>query len=235
MCALDAYQQTTTCFTCLKAFRVSGLHPLSSGVVLGRPEVRRSDDGRETAIQVKHPDRAFTGSQELTSDERASRGWESAGRADSWREMPGPALCRRLTWSLVGTNSFARRRWEASMPMKATPSREGRRADPGSQATACASVVGGGRLRICAPPGRLRIMPAWSSFAAPAACIAPAALPFLNRFRSMCVAVRLLRPPAPGRPSECRRFLSQRCAATAEARPLSGSAPPGVAGPASTQ
>jgi hypothetical protein len=29
MCALDAYQHTTTCFTCLKAFRVSGLHPLS--------------------------------------------------------------------------------------------------------------------------------------------------------------------------------------------------------------
>jgi hypothetical protein len=62
MCALDAYQQATTCFTCLKAFRVSGLHPLSLGAVLGRPEVRRSDDDPETVVQVKHPDRAFTGS-----------------------------------------------------------------------------------------------------------------------------------------------------------------------------
>jgi hypothetical protein len=67
MCPLDAYQQTTTCFACLEAFRVAGLHPLSPAAVLWRSEVRRRDDDPETAVQVKHPDRTFTGSQELTS------------------------------------------------------------------------------------------------------------------------------------------------------------------------
>jgi hypothetical protein len=50
MCALDANQQTTTCFTCLTAFKASGLHPLSLDVVLKRPGVRRSDDDPETAM-----------------------------------------------------------------------------------------------------------------------------------------------------------------------------------------
>jgi hypothetical protein len=81
MCALDAYQETTTCLTCLKAHRVSGVHPLSPGAVLGRPEVRRSDDHPETAVQVEHPDRAFTGSQELTSESSAARVRECGGRA----------------------------------------------------------------------------------------------------------------------------------------------------------
>jgi hypothetical protein len=49
--------------------------------VLGRPEVRRSDDDPETAVQVKHPDRAFTGSQELTSEAWAARVRECGGRA----------------------------------------------------------------------------------------------------------------------------------------------------------
>jgi hypothetical protein len=82
VCALDAYQQTTTCFTCLKAFQVSGLHPLSSDVVLQRPEVRHSDDDPERGIQVKNPGRAFTGSQELTSD-----AW--AARVQECRDMAG--------------------------------------------------------------------------------------------------------------------------------------------------
>jgi hypothetical protein len=47
-------------------------------VVLNRPDVRRSGDP-ETAIQVKRPDRAFTGSQELTSDAWAARVCECAG------------------------------------------------------------------------------------------------------------------------------------------------------------
>jgi hypothetical protein len=46
-----------------------------------------------------------------------------------------------------------RRRWEASMSTKAMSSTEGRRADPGSEATACAWLVGGGRLPISATPG----------------------------------------------------------------------------------
>jgi hypothetical protein len=33
MCELDAYQHTTTGFTCLKAFQVSGLHPLGLDVL----------------------------------------------------------------------------------------------------------------------------------------------------------------------------------------------------------
>jgi hypothetical protein len=80
MCALDAHQQTTTCFTCLKAFPVFGVPPLSWDVVLGRPEVRRSDDDPGTAVQVKHPDRAFTGSDELTSDAWAARVRQCGGR-----------------------------------------------------------------------------------------------------------------------------------------------------------
>jgi hypothetical protein len=81
MCALDAYQQTTTWSTCLKAFQVSGLHSLSLDVVLKRPDVRCSDDDPETAIQLKHPNRAFTGAQELTSDAWAERVRECGGRA----------------------------------------------------------------------------------------------------------------------------------------------------------
>jgi hypothetical protein len=37
--------------------------------------------------------------------------------------MPRPALSRPLMWSLVGTNSFVRRRPETSMPLTATSSR----------------------------------------------------------------------------------------------------------------
>jgi hypothetical protein len=55
MCALDACQQTITCFTRPKAFGVSVLHPLSLDVVLKRPEVCHSDDDPETAIEVKNP------------------------------------------------------------------------------------------------------------------------------------------------------------------------------------
>jgi hypothetical protein len=50
MCALDAYQHTTTCFTCPKAFEVPGLHRLSLDIVLKLPDVRCSDDDPETAI-----------------------------------------------------------------------------------------------------------------------------------------------------------------------------------------
>jgi hypothetical protein len=56
------------------------MHPLSQGVVLGRPEVRRSDDDPETAIQVRNPGRSFTGSKELTSDSSADRVRECGGR-----------------------------------------------------------------------------------------------------------------------------------------------------------
>jgi hypothetical protein len=49
--------------------------------VLKRPDVRCSDDDTETAIQLKHPNRAFTGSQELTSDAWAGRVRECGGRA----------------------------------------------------------------------------------------------------------------------------------------------------------
>jgi hypothetical protein len=47
MCALDAYRHAPTCFTCLKAFQVSRLHPLSLDAVLNRSEVRRIDDDPE--------------------------------------------------------------------------------------------------------------------------------------------------------------------------------------------
>jgi hypothetical protein len=52
------------------------------------------------------------------------------------------ALSRPLTWSSVGTNSFVRRRPEASMPIRATSSMEGRRSQAGSEGFACASVAG---------------------------------------------------------------------------------------------
>jgi hypothetical protein len=45
-CALDSYQKTTTWSTCLKAFRVTGLHPVCPELVLGRPDVRQCDNDR---------------------------------------------------------------------------------------------------------------------------------------------------------------------------------------------
>jgi hypothetical protein len=80
MCALDADEQANTCFRLPRAFQVSGLRTLSLDVVLKRPDVRRSDDDPVTAIPVKHPDRAVTVSQELTSDAWAARVWECGGR-----------------------------------------------------------------------------------------------------------------------------------------------------------
>jgi hypothetical protein len=106
-CALDADQHTTTYFTCLKAFRLSGMRPLSPGVVLGRPEVRRSDDDPVTAIQVKHPDRAFTGSQELTSDAWASRGRECAGRGGLVAGDAGTSTVPAIDL-VIGRNKFVR-------------------------------------------------------------------------------------------------------------------------------
>ena len=76
MCGLDAYQMTTTWSTCAKAFRVTGLHPFNPQVVLDRQDVRKSSDDPETQMQLKHPERAFTGSQELTSDSWQARVWE---------------------------------------------------------------------------------------------------------------------------------------------------------------
>jgi hypothetical protein len=82
MCALDAYQQTITCFTLPKAFGVSSLHPLSLDVVVKRPGARLSDGDPETAIQVKSPGRAFTGSREVTWDAWAARVQECSDRGE---------------------------------------------------------------------------------------------------------------------------------------------------------
>jgi hypothetical protein len=81
MRALNACQQTSTCFTCIKAYVVPGLHPMSLDVVPQRPDVHRSDDDHQTAIQVKHPGRAFTGLRGLTSDAWAARVQECGGIA----------------------------------------------------------------------------------------------------------------------------------------------------------
>jgi hypothetical protein len=185
MCALDAYEHATTCFTCLNAFQVSGLHPLSLDVVPKPPDVRRSDDDPERGIEVKNPGRAFTGSQELTSDAWAARVQECGGMAwrGLWRVMPKPALFRPLTWSSVGTNSFVRRRSEASMPMRATSSREGRRAEAeaGSEGLAAPRWLVGwlvGEEQAAAdllhrgPRGSLPLPP----FGAPAPAVRPQAL-----------------------------------------------------------
>jgi hypothetical protein len=81
MCALDAYQQTATWFTCLQGLLVCGLHPLHLDIVLKRRGVRRSsDDDPQTAIMVRNPGRSLTGSQELMSDAWAARLREYCGR-----------------------------------------------------------------------------------------------------------------------------------------------------------
>lgn len=88
MCGLDAYQMTTTWSTCTKAFRVTGLCPFDPAVVLGRTDVRKCDDDPETQMQLKHPGRAFTGSQELTS-----ASWQARAREVSTTDgiLPGDA------------------------------------------------------------------------------------------------------------------------------------------------
>jgi hypothetical protein len=80
VCVLDSYQKTTTWSARLKAFGATGFHPFSPEPVLGRPDVRQCDDDPETLMQLKHPDRAFTRSQELTSDMWAERVRARGGR-----------------------------------------------------------------------------------------------------------------------------------------------------------
>jgi hypothetical protein len=129
MCGLGAYQQTTACSTFLEAFQVAGLHPLSLEIVLKRPEVRRS---AWAVLQARHPDRAFTGSQELTSDAWGARVRECGGREGLVAGHAKAITVRRLTWSLVGTDSLMQRRSEPSMPMRGPRSRGDRHIDAGS-------------------------------------------------------------------------------------------------------
>jgi hypothetical protein len=133
----------------------------------------------------------------------------------SWRVMPRPALSRPLTWSSVGTNSLVRCRLEASQPMRATSSREGRRAEAGSEGIACASVAGWGGAAGCrsAPP-RPGWFPAPATFGAPAAATGahgPQAVHFVSRRGTGCVIVAPTASPrsGPGRPPDFLGVPSQ--------------------------
>jgi hypothetical protein len=96
--------------------------PLNLDVVLKRSDVGRSDDDPEKAIQVKSPGRAFSGSQELTSDAWAARLRECGGGAGL---VAGDAeACTIAAIDLViDRDKLVRRCTEASMPMRATSSR----------------------------------------------------------------------------------------------------------------
>jgi hypothetical protein len=64
MCGLDENQQVSTWFACMKDFEVTALYPLNPSVVLSLP----GSGDPATAVHVKHPRRAFTWAQDLTSN-----------------------------------------------------------------------------------------------------------------------------------------------------------------------
>jgi hypothetical protein len=114
-----------------------------------------------------------------------------------------------IDMSSIGTNSFVRRRSEASMPIRATSSREGRRGEAGGEGFACASVAGWGRAGGCgsAPP-RPGWFPAPATLRRASCCHWAAGAPFRELMRDElrdCCAYRI--PPLPPAPRFARASL----------------------------
>jgi hypothetical protein len=136
--------------------------------------------------------------------------------------MRRPALSRGLTWSLVGTSWFTRRRSEASVPMKAASSRGGRRAEAGSEGSACAPVAGWGESAAA----DLRPRPASSapSILGRAGCwLCLAGASFPERIPVQVGGRAAAAFASSGKLRMFRGLLSQRCASTGGVRLLSRS------------
>jgi hypothetical protein len=179
--------------------------------VFERPDVRRGDDDPETAIQLKHPNRAFTGSQELASDAWEDRVRECGGRgglvAGDAEASTVPAIDL-----IMGLDKLVRAKpLGSSMPMRATPSRGAAMPRPEVR------YLLGPRWPVGAGQAAadLRPRPALRPLNHPAVrpLLAPPAVPFVNCFRSGWVAVRLLRTPVPALPRDALRLLSQQALA----------------------